>query len=65
MKANIVLPGHGGEGYKLLVRDNLATATSTGGTYAMFPGRVGDSPIIAAGTYEENKIRAVSCTGLG
>ncbi len=47
------------------VRGNLAAGTSTGGTYAMLPGRVGDSPIIGAGTYAENEGGAVSCTGSG
>ena len=47
------------------VRGNLAAGTSTGGTYAMLPGRVGDSPIIGAGTYAENASGAVSCTGSG
>jgi beta-aspartyl-peptidase (threonine type) len=44
---------------------NLAAGTSTGGTYAMLPGRVGDSPIIGAGTYAENATGAASCTGAG
>ncbi len=44
---------------------NLAAGTSTGGTYAMLPGRIGDSPIIGAGTYAENATAAVSCTGAG
>jgi beta-aspartyl-peptidase (threonine type) len=44
---------------------NAAAGTSTGGTYAMLPGRVGDSPIIGAGTYAENATGAVSCTGAG
>ncbi len=44
---------------------NLAAATSTGGTGNKMPGRVGDSPIIGAGTYADNKTCAVSCTGEG
>ena len=44
---------------------NLAAATSTGGMNAKPPGRVGDSPIIGAGTYAENKSCAVSATGDG
>lgn len=44
---------------------NLAAATSTGGTENKLPGRVGDSPIIGAGTYADNKTCAVSCTGEG
>ena len=46
-------------------KGNLAAGTSTGGTYAMLPGRVGDSPIIGAGNYAENATGAVSCTGAG
>jgi beta-aspartyl-peptidase (threonine type) len=44
---------------------NLAAATSTGGTGYKMPGRVGDSPIIGAGTYADNNTCAVSCTGEG
>ena len=44
---------------------NLAAATSTGGTTNKLPGRVGDSPVIGAGTYANNATCAVSCTGDG
>ncbi|HXV12518.1 MAG TPA: isoaspartyl peptidase/L-asparaginase [Burkholderiales bacterium] len=44
---------------------NLAAATSTGGLTNKPPGRVGDSPIIGAGTYAENATVAVSATGIG
>jgi beta-aspartyl-peptidase (threonine type) len=44
---------------------NLATATSTGGMTGKSPGRVGDSPIIGAGTYADNATCAVSATGHG
>jgi beta-aspartyl-peptidase (threonine type) len=44
---------------------NLAAATSTGGMNAKPPGRVGDSPIIGAGTYAQNGACAVSSTGDG
>ena len=44
---------------------NLAAGTSTGGITYVRPGRVGDSPIIGAGTYAENETCAVSCTGKG
>lgn len=44
---------------------NLAAATSTGGMVNKRFGRVGDSPIIGAGTYADNKTCAVSCTGHG
>ncbi len=44
---------------------NIAAATSTGGMTNKKFGRVGDSPIIGAGTYANNKTCAVSCTGHG
>ncbi|HSD62188.1 MAG TPA: isoaspartyl peptidase/L-asparaginase [Ignavibacteriaceae bacterium] len=44
---------------------NLAAATSTGGLQNKMPGRIGDSPIIGAGTYANNKTCAISCTGEG
>jgi L-asparaginase / beta-aspartyl-peptidase len=44
---------------------NLAAGTSTGGITYVYPGRVGDSPIIGAGTYAENESCAISCTGHG
>jgi beta-aspartyl-peptidase (threonine type) len=44
---------------------NLAAATSTGGMTDKRYGRVGDSPIIGAGTYADNNTCAVSCTGWG
>ncbi len=44
---------------------NLAAATSTGGMTNKKFGRVGDSPIIGAGTYANNATCAVSCTGSG
>ncbi|MBV7315089.1 isoaspartyl peptidase/L-asparaginase family protein [Shewanella sp. NIFS-20-20] len=44
---------------------NLAAGTSTGGMTAKRFGRVGDSPIIGAGTYAENGVCAVSATGHG
>ena len=44
---------------------NLAAATSTGGNTNKRPGRIGDTPIIGAGTYANNKTCAVSATGDG
>jgi beta-aspartyl-peptidase (threonine type) len=44
---------------------NLAAATSTGGNTNKWPGRIGDTPIIGAGTYANNKTCAVSATGDG
>jgi beta-aspartyl-peptidase (threonine type) len=43
----------------------LAAATSTGGMTGKLPGRVGDSPIIGAGTFADNATCAVSATGDG
>ena len=51
----VALDGHG----------NLAAATSTGGMTNKQWGRVGDSPIIGAGTYADNRSCAVSATGHG
>jgi L-asparaginase / beta-aspartyl-peptidase len=44
---------------------NVAAATSTGGFTNKLPGRVGDSPVIGAGTYADNRACAVSGTGDG
>jgi L-asparaginase / beta-aspartyl-peptidase len=44
---------------------NIAAGTSTGGLQGKMPGRVGDSPIIGAGTYASNQSCAVSGTGTG
>jgi isoaspartyl peptidase/L-asparaginase-like protein (Ntn-hydrolase superfamily) len=57
---------HGTVGAVALDRDgNLAAATSTGGFTAKLPGRIGDSPLVGAGTYADNATCAVSGTGLG
>ena len=47
------------------VAGNLAAGTSTGGMSNKQHGRVGDSPIIGAGTYADNNSCAISCTGHG
>jgi beta-aspartyl-peptidase (threonine type) len=44
---------------------NIAAGTSTGGTTGKRWGRVGDSPIIGAGTYAQNQVCGVSATGTG
>ena len=44
---------------------NLAAATSTGGLTNKKYGRIGDSPIVGAGTYANNNSCAISCTGTG
>jgi len=58
--------GHGTVGVVALdMGGNLAAGTSTGGTVLKMPGRVGDSPIIGAGTYANNDSCAISATGTG
>jgi beta-aspartyl-peptidase (threonine type) len=47
------------------VNGNIATATSTGGMTNKKYGRIGDSPVIGAGTYANNQTCAISCTGHG
>jgi beta-aspartyl-peptidase (threonine type) len=47
------------------IHGNIAAATSTGGMTNKRFGRIGDSPIIGAGTYANNKTCAISCTGHG
>jgi beta-aspartyl-peptidase (threonine type) len=44
---------------------NLTAGTSTGGLTGKLPGRVGDSPLIGAGTFADNQSCAVSATGDG
>ena len=43
----------------------VAAATSTGGSSGKHPGRVGDSPLVAAGTWADDATAAISCTGDG
>ncbi|MBM4304956.1 MAG: isoaspartyl peptidase/L-asparaginase [Deltaproteobacteria bacterium] len=47
------------------IKNGLAAATSTGGLTDKMHGRVGDSPIIGAGTFADNETAAISCTGVG
>jgi len=57
---------HGTTGVVALDRNgNIAAGTSTGGMQGKMPGRIGDSPIIGAGTYASNQSCAVSGTGTG
>ncbi|WP_028079908.1 isoaspartyl peptidase/L-asparaginase family protein [Solimonas soli] len=46
-------------------RGDLAAATSTGGLTNKHPGRIGDTPVIGAGTFADNRSAAISCTGTG
>jgi beta-aspartyl-peptidase (threonine type) len=57
---------HGTVGAVALDRHgDLAAATSTGGLTGKRAGRIGDSPIIGAGTYADNRTCAISATGAG
>lgn len=57
---------HGTVGAVALDKEgNLAAATSTGGMTNKRYNRIGDSPVIGAGTYADNQTCAVSCTGHG
>ncbi len=57
---------HGTVGAAVLDRcGDLAAGTSTGGYDSKIPGRVGDSPIIGAGSYAKNGVMAASSTGHG
>lgn len=59
-------PSHGTVGAAARdARGRLAAATSTGGTAGKRPGRIGDSPVVGAGTYADDALAAVSCTGQG
>jgi len=52
----------------LLARDadgNIAVGVSTSGWACKYPGRLGDSPIIGAGNYGDNRYGAAACTGFG
>ena len=68
-KGNDSTPGDGHlgtVGCVALDRDgNIAAGTSTGGMTMKMWGRIGDSPIIGAGTYADNHTCGVSCTGHG
>lgn len=57
--------GHGTVGAVALdAQGRLAAATSTGGVFGKLEGRVGDTPLIGAGTWADEYV-AASCTGLG
>ena len=66
--SRLVAPGelaHGTVGAVACDREGrLAAATSTGGLLRKMPGRVGDTPLIGAGTWADSRV-AVSCTGQG
>jgi beta-aspartyl-peptidase (threonine type) len=61
-------PEKAGGTVNFLARDrdgNIASAVSTSGWAWKYPGRVGDSPIIGAGNYCDNRYGAAACTGRG
>lgn len=63
--ADIAGQKHGTVGAVVLDKSGeLAAATSTGGTFMKLEGRVGDTPMIGAGTWADDDI-AISCTGTG
>ncbi|BCX03964.1 MAG: N(4)-(beta-N-acetylglucosaminyl)-L-asparaginase [Candidatus Roseilinea sp.] len=58
----------GSDTMNVIVRDatgNMCSAVSTSGIAWKYPGRVGDSPIIGAGNYCDNRYGAAACMGLG
>lgn len=67
----IIALDHDDEGFgtvgavALDAQGHLAAATSTGGLCNKAPGRIGDSPVLGAGTWAENGVVAVSATGEG
>lgn len=68
VRAGIGDPGWAGGTVGAVVRDAsglVVAATSTGGTTNKRMGRVGDTPIIGAGTYADDEAGAASCTGQG
>jgi beta-aspartyl-peptidase (threonine type) len=61
-------PEHAGGTVNVLAHDthgDIAVAVSTSGTAWKYPGRLGDSPVIGAGGYADNRFGAAACTGLG
>jgi beta-aspartyl-peptidase (threonine type) len=61
-------PERPNETVNVIARDaqgNLATGVSTSGWSWKYPGRVGDSPVVGAGNYADNRYGAAACTGRG
>ncbi len=61
-------PERAGGTVNFLVRDrhgNIAGGVSTSGWAWKYPGRLGDSPIVGAGLYADNRYGAAACTGMG
>jgi len=65
MREELATGAHGTVGAVALdVTGALAAATSTGGTFGKLEGRVGDTPLVGAGTWADDDV-AISCTGVG
>ncbi len=67
-RGSVVAESYAGSTVGAVARDkngHVAAATSTGGTFFKRSGRVGDTPIIGAGTYADDDAGAASATGLG
>jgi beta-aspartyl-peptidase (threonine type) len=61
-------PERPNETVNVIVRDakgHLATGVSTSGWSWKYPGRLGDSPVVGAGNYADNRFGAAACTGRG
>ncbi|GAB4441168.1 MAG: N(4)-(beta-N-acetylglucosaminyl)-L-asparaginase [Anaerolineae bacterium] len=61
-------PQHAGGTTVYLAQDaagNIAAATSTSGCAWKYPGRLGDTPVVGAGLYADNRYGAAACTGIG
>ena len=65
MREDLAGGAHGTVGAVALdTQGALAAATSTGGTFGKLEGRIGDTPLVGAGTWADDDV-AVSCTGIG
>ncbi len=64
-RKNFINDKMGTVGCVCMLNGHVAAATSTGGMTNKACGRIGDSPIIGAGTYADDRTCAVSCTGVG
>jgi len=65
MREDLAGGAHGTVGAVALdTKGALAAATSTGGTFGKLEGRIGDTPLVGAGTWADDDV-AISCTGIG
>lgn len=64
----LAIPGQNTGTVNMLARDGngqIACGVSTSGWESKYPGRLGDSPVIGAGAYADNRYGAAACTGNG